>query len=487
MGRGAPQSILVYDSDRFENLGELFMSNDRNKKPQVQMSGDVRLNVFLQEHGVASRRKADELISSGMVKVNGKSVTQLGARISRDDRVHVHGKLVGTKSLPKVVYILNKPDMCLTTRFDVKARRTIFDLPSVKNLPPNVQAVGRLDYRSEGLLLLTNDGDLAYALTHPRFSVEKTYAVLVSDGVTIEDVEKLRAGVMLDDGLAKAVSVRMGNKERMGATRGQWLELVVTEGRNRLIRRMAEAIGLKVVRLVRVAVGEILLPATLKPGFALPVDADGLEQLELIKADMMQALGSNTRASSNHLDDATRTKRKMKRQLKLNDEEYALEASRRSAEAADKRRLRNDAQKKQEDALVESAPMPRPRRERTDGPHPRNERSARGDRAQPRGNRGADSDRPQPRGNRGADSDRPQPRGNRGADSDRPQPRGNRAAGSDRPQPRGNRGADSDRPQPRGNRGADSNRPQPRGNRAAGSDRPQSRPTSRSSTGQKRR
>jgi len=312
----------------------------RDKSQQSDPADQIRLNVFLQECGVASRRKADELISSGAVKVNGKVVSQLGVRVSRSDKVHVQGRLVGSKSIPKVVYILNKPDMCLTTRFDAKMRRTIFDLTALKPLPSNVQAVGRLDYRSEGLLLLTNDGDLAYALTHPRFSVEKTYAVLVSDGVTIEDVEKLRAGVMLDDGLAKAVSVRLGSKEKMGATRGQWLELVVTEGRNRLIRRMAEAIGLKVVRLVRVGMGEILLPATLKPGAVAAIDAAGLKQLEQIKQDMLKAMTQESSKKSSFLDAETTSRRKMKRKLKLNDDEYAQETVRRSAEASARRKQR---------------------------------------------------------------------------------------------------------------------------------------------------
>lgn len=312
----------------------------RDKSQQSDPADQIRLNVFLQECGVASRRKADELISSGAVKVNGKVVSQLGVRVSRSDKVHVQGRLVGSKSIPKVVYILNKPDMCLTTRFDAKMRRTIFDLAALKPLPSNVQAVGRLDYRSEGLLLLTNDGDLAYALTHPRFSVEKTYAVLVSDGVTIEDVEKLRAGVMLDDGLAKAVSVRLGSKEKMGATRGQWLELVVTEGRNRLIRRMAEAIGLKVVRLVRVGMGEILLPATLKPGAVAAIDAAGLKQLEQIKQDMLKAMTQESSKKSSFLDAETTSRRKMKRKLKLNDDEYAQETVRRSAEASARRKQR---------------------------------------------------------------------------------------------------------------------------------------------------
>ena len=350
----------------------------REKSQQSDPTDQIRLNVFLQECGVASRRKADELIVSGMVKVNGKVVSQLGVRISRSDKVHVQGRLVGSKSIPKVVYILNKPDMCLTTRFDSKMRRTIFDLAALKSLPSNVQAVGRLDYRSEGLLLLTNDGDLAYALTHPRFSVEKTYAVLVSDGVTIEDVEKLRAGVMLDDGLAKAVSVRLGSKEKMGATRGQWLELVVTEGRNRLIRRMAEAIGLKVVRLVRVGMGEILLPATLKSGAVAAVDASGQKQLEQIKQDMLKSMTRERQKKASFLDPETSSKRKMKRKLKLNDDEYAQETVRRSAEASARRKQRIVSTQGSRAALSEGPtsqtldlPQPRIRSgEKNSGPEP---------------------------------------------------------------------------------------------------------------------
>ncbi|MFZ9521228.1 MAG: pseudouridine synthase [Silvanigrellaceae bacterium] len=344
------------------------MADDSKKRPD-DSAETVRLNVYLQESGVASRRKADELISAGMVKVNGKAVTQLGARILRTDKVHVHGKLLAGKNIPKVVYLLNKPDMCLTTRFDAKGRRTIFDLPAVKSLPPNVQAVGRLDYRSEGLLLLTNDGDLAYALTHPRFSVEKTYALLVADGVTIEDVEKMRAGVMLDDGMAKAVSVRLGNKERMGASRGQWLELVVTEGRNRLIRRMAETIGLKVVRLVRVGMGDVILPATLKPGQAIVVDSGSRQQLEQIKIEMLSATESIGRPSNNaaRLDEAILAKRKLRRQIKLNDEEYAIESSRRSAEASVQRKQRAQRLRDNHEEQIQqdSKPIPVKKSERS--------------------------------------------------------------------------------------------------------------------------
>jgi pseudouridine synthase len=448
--------IQVYN----DIAGEISMTND-SKKRFDDSAETVRLNVFLQESGVASRRKADELISAGMVKVNGKAVTQLGARISRSDKVHVHGKLLAGKNIPKVVYLLNKPDMCLTTRFDAKGRRTIFDLPAVKNLPPNVQAVGRLDYRSEGLLLLTNDGDLAYALTHPRFSVEKAYAVLVADGVTIEDVEKLRAGVMLDDGMAKAVSVRLGNKERMGASRGQWLELVVTEGRNRLIRRMAETIGLKVVRLVRVGMGDVLLPATLKPGQAIVVDSNSRQQLEQIKNEMLRSSepGDKAAAKSARLEDSVLAKRKLRRQVKLNDEEYAMEASRRSAEASAQRKQRSQRIREEEAAQNQRDEKPRAVRrpdrgaERTaqrsevDGPRPVQRTAGEGPRpvrressGGPRPVRRENADAPRPVRREAADAPRPVRRD--AADTPRPARRG----AADAPRPVRREAADTPRP-----------------------------------------
>lgn len=225
----------------------------------------IRLNVLLQEHGVASRRKADDLIRSGAVRIDGKVVTTLGIQVEKKSAILVNGKPL-QKAPGKAVYLFHKPPLTMTTRKDEQERPTIFSLPMLKNLPANVQAVGRLDFRSEGLLLLTNDGDLALALSHPKYSVEKTYAVLVSASITIEEIEKLRNGIQLEDGLAKPIAVKQGNKERLGSTSGQWVEIVVTEGRNRLVRRMLEALGLKVMRLVRVGIGDLRLPVNLPAG-----------------------------------------------------------------------------------------------------------------------------------------------------------------------------------------------------------------------------
>lgn len=248
---------------------------------------NIRLNVYLKEHGIASRRKADDLISSGAVKVNGRMVSELGTRVSEDDEIMVNGVKVRKRAFPKVTYLLHKPDMTITSSHDPQGRETIFNLHSLKELPPNVQPVGRLDYRTEGLLLLTNDGDLAYALTHPSQGIEKRYAVLVSDEFSAEDTDRLRKGVMLEDGLAKAVSVRIGSRESLnGQRKGRWVEVVIMEGRNRLVRRMFESIGYKIVRLARLGIGDISLPSALKPGECRLVNASEQSFLESIKKDI---------------------------------------------------------------------------------------------------------------------------------------------------------------------------------------------------------
>ncbi|WP_186645959.1 pseudouridine synthase [Fluviispira vulneris] len=314
-----------------------------SKETKVEM---IRLNVMLQELGAASRRKADELIESGKVKVNGKIVKKLGVKVESNSSITVDGKLL-KNAPPKVTYILNKPFMTITSRKDEKERPTIFDLPDLKKISANVQSVGRLDYRSEGLIVLTNDGDLALALSHPKYSVEKTYAVLLSSPVNIEDAEKLKKGVELDDGPAKAISVKIGNKEPLGNSVGQWLELVVTEGRNRLVRRMMEALGLSVVRLVRVAIGDLRLPGKLEPGKMRPVTEQESKYLSDIKLEMLSENKKNKKPAVN-LPKEILDARKLKRKMKLNDADYAREAERRdmrSSQVIRARKIKENEQK----------------------------------------------------------------------------------------------------------------------------------------------
>lgn len=303
----------------------------------------VRLNVFLQEHGVASRRKADELIQAGRVKLDNLVVRTLGLRVAADAKVAVDGVLLNHE-VPKVIYLFNKPDETLTTRAEEDQRQTIFQLPALRGLPRNVQAVGRLDYRSEGLLILTNDGDLAYALTHPRYSVEKTYAVLLADLISPEDIEKLRKGIKLEDGMAQALSVRLGSKEMLGKSRGQWLEIVVTEGRNRLIRRMMEALGLKVLRLVRIAVGDLRLPDKLTPGHIVAARPAELKYLMKIKKDMTDEVVKGKEAKPSHLTEDDMRRRRLNRKMSLNNNDYADEVLRRSAKADSMRQGRKSIQ-----------------------------------------------------------------------------------------------------------------------------------------------
>ncbi|MCW2955666.1 MAG: pseudouridine synthase [Thermoleophilia bacterium] len=211
-------------------------------------SGD-KLQKFLSAAGVASRRKAEVLIGQGRVTVNGK-VAQLGARVEAGDRVAVNGVEVGPQA-PRIL-MLNKPTGVVTTLDDPQGRRTVADLvPSDVRVYP----VGRLDYDTSGLLLLTNDGDLAHRLMHPSFEVQKTYRALVEGRVSPATVRALGMGVELEDGKTAPAQVRVldaGDDQSL-------VELIIHEGRNRQVRRMGEAVGHPVISLVRVQYGPLTL------------------------------------------------------------------------------------------------------------------------------------------------------------------------------------------------------------------------------------
>lgn len=243
----------------------------------------VRLNVLLQKRGVASRRHADELIEKGLVSVNGVVINQLGVKVARNARLTVNGVMY-RKSPKRLIYVFHKPPFVMCTRQDAQKRKTIFDCVNIKALPANVQNVGRLDYHSEGLMLLTNDGALAYAITHPKHNIEKVYSVLLSTVPTMNKLEKLKRGIMLNDGFAQAKQLELKHQESLGNTKGQWIEIVITEGRNRLVRRMFEYLGFTVVRLVRTAIGEIKLPGNLSPGEVRPATSTERRYLQTIKS-----------------------------------------------------------------------------------------------------------------------------------------------------------------------------------------------------------
>jgi 23S rRNA pseudouridine2605 synthase len=210
-----------------------------------------RLNKFLAHAGIGSRRHCDSLIKGGRVKINGKVVIDLATRVSPDDDVLVDGAPVKTEKF--VYWLVNKPRGYICSNHDPSGRPLAVDL--VPHISQRVYTVGRLDEDSEGLLLLTNDGDLANRLMHPRYGVEKTYLVLVAGTPAPEDLKKLLDGLWLSDGHVKARSVKRLRKQGNST----WMRIVLAEGKNREIRRMLAKLDHKVLRLRRIAIGKVEL------------------------------------------------------------------------------------------------------------------------------------------------------------------------------------------------------------------------------------
>ena len=207
----------------------------------------MRLNRYLAAAGVGSRRKCDELIAAGRVTINGRVCTNFSAQPNERDHVKIDGKMVHLERTLTIA--LHKPAGVVSTRSDPHARDTIFDLLPPKF--PRLFNIGRLDAQSEGLLLLTNDGDLAQQLTHPRFKIEKEYEVTLNRQWNSEDAEKLLRGIFLDGQRAQIVRLHS-----IGPTR---LRVILRQGINQQIRRMFYAVEYEVKRLVRVRIGNLRL------------------------------------------------------------------------------------------------------------------------------------------------------------------------------------------------------------------------------------
>ena len=211
----------------------------------------MRLNKYLADCGVGSRRACDKLIEEGKVKVNDKVAT-VTTQVEEGDKVSVNGKRVGVGK--KLTYImLHKPKGCVTTVNDDLGRKTVMDF--VKDIHSRVYPIGRLDYDTEGLLLLTNDGDLANKLTHPRNEVPKTYIARISGQLVDTEVRQLEKGVMVDGKVTAPATVKVLE----GDIHHTRVEITIHEGRNRQIKKMFEAVGKEVEFLKRVAVGELHL------------------------------------------------------------------------------------------------------------------------------------------------------------------------------------------------------------------------------------
>lgn len=214
----------------------------------------MRINRFLAESGVASRRKSEQFVTDGLVTVNGKTVTDLSCQVSDEDVVAVNGQIVSVRKR-QVYLMLNKPKGCVTTVSDDRGRKTVLDIvkedyPSTRLFP-----VGRLDYDTEGLLLLTTDGDLCNRLTHPKAAIPKTYLARIEGQVTEADLNKIRAGVEIDGKMTQKSKFLI--KKYDAAKKITTVEVRITEGLNRQIRKTFETIGKNVVFLKRVAVGDL--------------------------------------------------------------------------------------------------------------------------------------------------------------------------------------------------------------------------------------
>jgi len=234
-----------------------------------------RLQKILAQAGIASRRAAEELITAGRVAVNGTVVTELGTKADpAQDRITLDGKPVRLEER-KLYILLNKPVGYVTTLKDPQGRPVVTSL--LKGVKERVYPVGRLDYNTEGLLLLTNDGELANRLAHPRHEVDKGYLVRVRGSVTEEQLRLLAVGVALEDGMTAAAVVTLVRESENNS----WISVTIHEGRYRQVRRMCEAVGLAVVRLRRTRYG-FLEAGELKPGeyrlLSAP-EVDGLRAL----------------------------------------------------------------------------------------------------------------------------------------------------------------------------------------------------------------
>ena len=214
---------------------------------------EVRLQKYLADCGIASRRKAEELILQGKVEVNGKIVKELGVKIDREDEVKYLGKVVKPENDEKIYILLNKPIGYVTTLEEQFDRPKVTDLVKIDK---RVVPVGRLDMYTSGAIILTNDGDFVYKVTHPKHEVNKTYTVTVIGKITKEDVTKLENGVKIDDNYitrpAKVKILKIDDEKNQSR-----LAITIHEGKNRQVRKMINSIGKKVLALHRAKIGDI--------------------------------------------------------------------------------------------------------------------------------------------------------------------------------------------------------------------------------------
>lgn len=247
-----------------------------HKIPDSPLSSP-RLNKFIASTGFCSRRKADELVAQGLVKINGETVTNLATHVLPEDTVMVGERVLGRPEAPTTL-LMNKPVEIVTTSHDPQKRRTVIDLLPDSFRELRLFPVGRLDYFSEGLLILTNDGGLANRLMHPRHHLPKTYEVLIRGAVPAAAIEDMRKGMSIDMAGREVNLLPVKVQERKTKNGDTLLTLVLRQGVNRQIRRMAQKWDLTILRLKRTKLGNLELGA-LKPGEVRMLDAEELDGL----------------------------------------------------------------------------------------------------------------------------------------------------------------------------------------------------------------
>jgi 23S rRNA pseudouridine2605 synthase len=239
---------------------------------------EERIQKIISKCGIASRRKAEEMILEGLVTVNGRVATLgMKADIERD-HIKVKGKLIN-KVEHRVYLMFYKPIRCLTSMYDPEGRPTVKDF--LKRVKTKVFPAGRLDYNSEGLLILTNDGDLANAILHPKNKIPKTYLVKIDGFLEDKDISKLERGIKLEDGITAPARVRRIKQLKANS----WIEITIYEGRKRQVRRMLERVGHPVIKLKRIRIDGLSL-GNLKPGEFRYLTPEEIKRLKKETMDM---------------------------------------------------------------------------------------------------------------------------------------------------------------------------------------------------------
>lgn len=218
---------------------------------EIIYTKSMRINKYIASRGIASRRKADDLIEKGKVKINGKVVTTLGYDVKETDKVEINNEILN-KEEKLVYFMINKPKGVICSNSDEKGRKTVIDLI---NTPYRIYSVGRLDYESEGLLLLTNDGELSYKLTHPKMQIEKTYIVNIKGTILESELAVLRNGVKINGVKYNKCKIKVLNTSKDSTK----LEIKLNEGKNREIRNMLKFINKEITMLKRLKIAELTL------------------------------------------------------------------------------------------------------------------------------------------------------------------------------------------------------------------------------------